>query len=48
MAPAFYRLDELGFSKFSGQGAVGVPQELEDEAQRGAEECPEGAIRLLD
>ena len=44
MAPGVYRLDELGFAT---PGITEVEPGQEDEARRGAQSCPERAIRLL-
>jgi ferredoxin len=42
--PSLYPLDEDGFSIADGSA---VPADQSDDAQRGANSCPETAIRLL-
>ena len=42
-APALFRLDELGYNDADGDV---VPPDREDEARKGANVCPEGAIGL--
>jgi ferredoxin len=43
--PAVYVLDELGFNRM---GTSEVPDELAEQAHRGAMACPEGAIAVAD
>ena len=42
-APDLFRLDDLGYNASDGDD---VPLGREDDARRGAESCPEGAILL--
>lgn len=39
-----YKLDELGYAAFEMRD---VPADLVGEAEKGANDCPEGAIRLV-
>jgi ferredoxin len=41
-----YDLDDDGYNRDNGR-TVEVPNELEDAARRGAESCPDQAIRIM-
>ena len=43
VAPGVFVLDELGYNRMP---PTDVPPELEEEARRGADGCPERAIHL--
>jgi ferredoxin len=45
VAPRLYTIDELGYSAID---ELDVPSGLEDEARRGADACPERAIRIVE
>jgi ferredoxin len=47
LAERVYRLDEEGYNADRGS-AIDVPAGLEADARRGAQNCPEGAIVLID
>lgn len=44
-APDLFRLDDLGYNASDGEE---VPAGQEEDARRGVESCPEGAISLED
>ncbi len=44
-APSVYQLDDRGYCAIS---EVDVPPELEADARRGADNCPERAITIVD
>ena len=44
-APDLYTLDEEGYSNV---GEVEVPAGLEEQARRGMQACPEGAITIVE
>ena len=44
-SPDLFRLDDLGYNASDGDK---VSEGREDDARRGAESCPEGAISLED
>lgn len=46
-APEFYKLDESGYSEFRGQ-TVDVPSEMEAAAKRGAAQCPDHCITIIE
>jgi ferredoxin len=45
-APELFVLDEFGYSKEVGNGAV--PQELEEKARLAVKNCPERAISIVE
>jgi ferredoxin len=48
LAPDVYELDDVGYADDRGKGERDVASEQEQAARRGAEACPEGAIRIID
>jgi ferredoxin len=48
VAPEVYKLRDDGFNAWVDAGDVEIPDELKEQATRGARACPECAIKIVE